>query len=78
LCVVRDVAAVWRQERRVAARAASGDHWYEWIGDGVGVVLIGLVLAGVLPAWTLAFAVVGPLPLAVPPGDGRARAALGA
>ncbi len=36
--------------------AALGDHWYEWIGEGIGIVLIGLVVAGSLPVWTLALA----------------------
>ena len=56
--VLRSVVAVRRRERRAAALAVVGDSWYEWVAEGVGVVVVGLVVGGVLPAWALAVAAV--------------------
>jgi hypothetical protein len=36
--------------------AVVGHSWIEWVAEGVGLVLVGLVISGVLPAWTLAIA----------------------
>jgi hypothetical protein len=54
--VLRSVVAVRRQERRAAALAVIGDSWFDWVEEGVGVGVVGLVISGVLPAWTLAIA----------------------
>lgn len=56
--LLRSVVAVRRQERRNAALAVIGDSWYEWVAEGAGVLVVGLVVAGVFPAWALAVAAV--------------------
>lgn len=45
--------AVRRHDRRTAALTGVGDTWYEWLGEGVGLVVVVLVIAGLLPAWSL-------------------------
>jgi hypothetical protein len=54
--VLRNVIAVRRQERRAAVSAVIGDSWYEWVAEAVGLLVVGLVVGDVLPAWALAIA----------------------
>ena len=53
---VRDAAAVSRSERRAAFLDSIGGGWYWWLGEAVGVLVIALVIAGVLPIWALVIA----------------------
>ena len=52
------VGEIVRHQRRAALLCVIGDEWYWWLVEIAAVALIGLVVLGWLPLWTLAVAAV--------------------
>jgi hypothetical protein len=53
-----DVREIVRHQRRAAALHLIGEEWYWWLGEIIALTLVGLVVAEVIPVWTLAMAAV--------------------
>ena len=52
------VGEVVAHERRAALLRVVGEEWFWWVGEIVALTLIALVVADVLPIWTLAVSAV--------------------